>query len=164
MLVKNGEYNSLWQTVGDLKLKDSKIISLPIQHGQSNKESSQNQVVPVDDSHLNNIEQSIPLNTNVDKVDVADIKTEENSKTKPLVHDSQSPVLNADYYQDNSIMAEIENHQKRHIFAPTLYQAQQNYRELRRLLRRMNAPLSKEKQAQAERKQITVSARQKKQQ
>lgn len=97
MLIKNGEYNSLWQLVGDLKVNEPKTISLPGTQQKSTKTKTQD---------------NLPLEIASDN--------------------------HGDDDDDESIMAEIENHQKRHIFAPTLYQAEQNYRELRRLLRKMN--------------------------
>ncbi len=49
-------------------------------------------------------------------------------------------------------MIAIEDHQKRHTFAPSLQQAQQNYRELRRLLKKMNGPIPKEQKTRVTRK------------
>jgi hypothetical protein len=58
-------------------------------------------------------------------------------------------------------MTVIEDHQKRHTFAPSLYQAQQNYRELRRLLKKINGPIPKEQKTRVTQKQSINSNRQK---
>jgi len=159
MLVKNGEYNSLWQMVGDLKYKEPKTISLPIHQRQSMKDSTNSPILPFEYLHSKNTDEIIPLNT-TDKIHSPEILTEEQIETKPIINNIQNNV-SGDYHQDNSTMAKIEDHQKRHTFAPNLYQAQQNYRELRRLLKQMNEPISKEQKTPVTRKQSISSNRQK---
>ncbi|CAF3422411.1 unnamed protein product [Rotaria sp. Silwood1] len=159
MLVKNGEYNSLWQQVGDLKLKESKTISLPVQQQKSIKESTNNPIISVEDLRLKDDDDITPLYT-IDQINSTETKTQQHIETKPLKNNLQASLLN-DYGHDNLIMTEIEDHQKRHIFAPSLYQAQQNYRELRRLLRKMNGPIPKEKKTRVLKKQSIDSTRQK---
>jgi hypothetical protein len=134
MIIKNGDYNSLWQLVGDLKSKEPKIISLPPRQRQSMRDS----IVPVEAVHLKTTDES-----NSPK-----IKTPEHTDTTESLITNLPNSLSGDYYQDNLTMAAIEDHQKRHTFAPNLQQAQQNYRELRRLLKKMNDPVSKENRTQ----------------
>jgi hypothetical protein len=140
MVVKNGEYNSLWQLVGDLKSKEAKIISLPIRQRQS----IQTPIIPAKSVYLKMDDASNPLNT------IDQIRAQE---TKPIINNIQQS-LSGDYHHTNLTMVEIEDHQKRHTFAPSLYQAQQNYRELRRLLKKINRPISKENK-----KQSTISTK-----
>jgi len=148
MVVKNGEYNSLWQLVGELKSKEAKIIPLPIRQRQSIKESIQTPIIPAKSVYLKMDDTSNLLNT-IDKIQ-EHIETNNTQKS-----------LSGDYHHTNLTMVEIEDHQKRHTFAPSLYQAQQNYRELRRLLKKINRPISKENKTQIARKQSTSSTRQK---
>ena len=129
MIIKNGEYNSLWQLVGDLKSKEPKLISLPPRPRQSIPD----RIIPIEAVHPKTTDEIIPI------INYPKIKTLETIET--VVNDLQTSV-SGDYHQDNLIMAAIEDHQKRHTFAPSLQQAEQNYRELRRLLRKMNGPIS----------------------
>ncbi|CAF0798269.1 unnamed protein product [Rotaria sordida] len=155
MVIKNGEYNSLWQLVGDLKSKESKTISLPIQQQKSTK----NQIISVEDLHLKNVDEITPLYT-IEQINSLETKTQQHIETKPIINNIQTSLL-SDYHHDNLILTEIEDHQKRHIFASSLYQAQQNYRELRRLLRKMNGSIQKEKKTRVSQKQLIDSTRQK---
>lgn len=127
MLIKNGEYNSLWQLVGDLKIKESKIIPLPPRPRQSIPDS----ITPIKALSSKTPEENIPS---------PEIKLPEPQETlQSLINN-----LSGDYHQENLTMAAIEDHQKRHTFAPNLQQAQENYRELRRLLKKFNGPILKE--------------------
>jgi hypothetical protein len=156
MLVKNGEYNSLWQVVGNLKFKEPKTISLPVHQRQS----TQSPIIPIEPSHPKTTNEIIPLNT-IDQIHSPNIKTEEQIETKPIINNIEN-FLSGDYHQDNLItMTVIEDHQKRHTFAPSLYQAQQNYRELRRLLKKINGPIPKEQKTRVTQKQSINSNRQK---
>jgi hypothetical protein len=150
MLVKNGEYNSLWQLVGDLKSKETRTISLPSRHQQSNRDSIPTTIIPMAPLYSKTTDQIVPFETNIS----------EHIETKPVLYSTQH-TSSGDYRQDHLTMAEIEDHQKRHTFAPNLFQAQQNYRELRRLLKKMNGPISNEKKTRFTPKQSTVTTRQK---
>jgi len=146
MLIKNGEYNSLWRLVGELKSKESKTISLPVRPRPSFEYSTHPLDTPIESLNEKITKDIFPL-TPTDQNHSSKIKTEEQIETKlPIINTQNS--LSGDYHQDNLSMMMIEDHQKRHTFAPTLYQAQQNYRELRRLLKKINGPLSKEQKKQ----------------
>ena len=129
MLLKNGEYNSLWQSVGDLKSKESKTISLSVQQRRFSKESTQNHV---DDLHFKKPEKITSLNM-IDHI----------PERKSIITNTQNSLNENDNHYNSLIMTEIEDHQKRHTFAPSLHQAEQNYRELRRLLRKLNRSIKK---------------------
>jgi hypothetical protein len=159
MLVKSGEYNSLWQVVGDLKSKEPKTISLPIHQRQSIKDSTHSPIIPVEHLQSKTTDEFTSLNT-IDQIHSPEILTEEQIETKPIINNIENYV-SGDYHQDNSTMAKIEDHQKRHTFAPNLHQAQQNYRELRRLLKKMDEPIPKEQKTPVTRKQSLSSNRQK---
>lgn len=135
MVIKNGEYNSLWQLVGELKSKEPKTISLPIRKRPSIKELAQTPIIPTESLYMKIANESTPLNT------TDQIRSQE---TKPIINNTQTS-LSGDYHYDNLTMVEIEDHQKRHTFAPSLYQAQQNYRELRRLLKKIEWANTKRK-------------------
>ncbi|CAF0962118.1 unnamed protein product [Adineta steineri] len=137
MFIKNGEYNSLWQLVGDLKSKEAKIISLPIHQQPTIKKTPQISNILPEPVYSKTHDEPSLLNTTNEIY---------SSKIKPLINNIQKSVS-----IDNLKMAEIEDHQKRHTFAPSLYQAQQNYRELRRLLKKMNGPIQKETKTRPER-------------
>ncbi|CAF3611650.1 unnamed protein product [Adineta steineri] len=136
MFIKNGEYNSLWQLVGDLKSKEAKTISLPIHQQQTIKKTPQISNIPPEPVYFKTHDEPSVLNTTNEIY---------SSEIKPLINNIQKSVS-----IDNLKMAEIEDHQKRHTFAPSLYQAQQNYRELRRLLKKMNGPIQKETKTRPE--------------
>jgi len=85
MLVKNGQYNSLWQIVGDLKFKEPKNISLPIHPRQSIKDSTQSPIIPVEPLHLKPTNDINPLNT-IDQIHSPTIKSEEQFETKPRIN------------------------------------------------------------------------------
>ena len=133
MLIKNGEYNSLWRLVGELKSKESKTIPLPVRPRGSLDYSTPATEAPQETPPTNIIKDITPVQNH-------------SPETKSPVVDIQNS-LEGDQ-QDNLSMMTIEDHQKRHRFASSLYEAQQNYRELRRLLKKINGPLSKEQQTQ----------------
>ena len=164
MLVKNGEYSSFWQLVGDLKSKETKLIALPPRARQSIKESHQHA------SHSNeHLRSRIPLqmNSTINKEhyhppERFDQTVPMHTKS-PIAAEAQvwmssrEPTPAGDHRRDNLSMSAIEEHQKRHTFAPNLLQAQQNYRELRRLLKKMNAPVARGKTAAMTRKKSSTS-------
>jgi hypothetical protein len=143
MIVKDGEYNSLWQLVGQLKSKEPKTILLPVHPRQSMQDSTHTPIIPDELLDMKTTNETPPL-TPIDHFRSPKIQTEEQREITPSISNLQS----SDYHQDNLSMAVIEDHQKRHTFAPSLYQAQQNYRELRRLLKKMNGPISKGQKTQ----------------
>ncbi len=144
MLIKNGEYNSLWRLVGELKSKESKTIPLPVRPRASLDSSPSPTETFQETSSTKIIKDITPsITTTTEQNHSPEIKIE----TKSPVVDIQNS-LEDDHHQDNSSMMMIEDHQKRHRFASSLYEAQQNYRELRRLLKKINGPLSKEQQTQ----------------
>lgn len=142
MLIKDGECNSLWQVVGDLKSKEPKTITLPIHQRQSFKDSAPSPITSVKTPQSIITNEITPLNP-IEQINSPKLKAEEQIETKPIINHLPN-FLSGDYHQADLTMAAIEDHQKRHTFAPSLYQAQQNYRELRRLLRKVNGPMSKE--------------------
>lgn len=143
MLIKNGEYNSLWRLVGDLKSKESKTISLPVRPRASLEYSTSPSDTPQEILPTKITKDILPSMT-TDQNHSPDIKVEEKLETKsPIIN-----IQNSLERDDLSMMMMIEDHQKQHRFAPSLYEAQQNYRELRRLLKKINGPLSKEQKTQ----------------
>ncbi|CAF3414290.1 unnamed protein product [Rotaria socialis] len=159
MLVKNGEYNSLWQLVGDLKIKESKTIPLPAQQKKSIQESNKSQIISVQDLYLQDTNEITPL-YKIDQFNSLKSKLHKHKEKISTLNDIENS-LSSDIRYDDLTMTEIEEHQKRHIFAPTLHEAEENYRELRRLLRKMNTPISKAKKIQMSQKQSMHSTREK---
>ncbi|CAF1622097.1 unnamed protein product [Rotaria magnacalcarata] len=159
MLVKNGEYNSLWQLVGDLKIKEPKTIPLPAQQKKSIQESNKSQIISVQDLYPHDTDEIAPLYS-IDQLNSLKSKLHKHKEKKSTLNDVENS-LSSDIRYDDLTMTEIEEHQKRHIFAPTLHEAEENYRELRRLLRKINTPISKAKKIQMSQKQSIRSAREK---
>ena len=133
MVIKNGAYNSLWQLIGDIKPNETKVIPLPAHQGQSVRDSSPAKpMIEADASKqykgLHAIEQSTPVQT----------KAHDHREAHILSNPTMRTPSSGDQRRDQITMAEIEDHQRRHTYANSLVQAQQNYRELRRLLIKMN--------------------------
>ncbi|UJR33276.1 hypothetical protein I4U23_020731 [Adineta vaga] len=133
MVIKNGDYNSQWQLVGELKAKETKTISFPARQRQSIKDS-----IPTP----NTITQSSQIKTTTESISVTPIIELHSPETKVTIEKSHRSAP-TDNHRYDSVMVQIEDHQKRYTFAPSLHQAEQNYRELRRLLKKMNEPISK---------------------
>ena len=143
MLIKNGKYNSQWQLVGNLKMKETKIISCPAHQRQSLKDPIPMSDMPTETSPIKTATESVPFNpTNQTR----------SSETKLAIEKTYKSASTTGYRND-AVMVQIEEHQKRHTFAPSLQQAEQNYRELRRLLKKMNGSISNETKAPTVRKQ-----------
>ena len=143
MLVKNGAYSSLWQLVGDIKPNETKIISLPVHQGHSTKESSS---VPRPHSPSPS-EPMISVDApkqHVEQVTSVHTKAHGHQETQALSNPT-TRAPSGDHRRAQITMAEIEDHQRRHTYANSLVQAQQNYRELRRLLIKMNGRAAGEK-------------------
>ena len=138
MLIKNAEYNSLWQTIGELKSKEPKTIPLPMRLRSSIKEAFRPSLPGQARLSLEPTYEFPP-----DPTPPPIIQTEEKIETQPVIN-TVANHLSGDHHQDNLSMAAIEDHQKRHTFAPSLHQAEQNYRELRRLVNKMNGSILKE--------------------
>jgi len=151
MLLKNGGYNSLWQLVGDLKLKEAKMISLSLNPQSSSKDTTPHAIIPVEPFRTKTTTENPPSNT-IDPI-LAPPKTKVEPKAE--IND-KSAMLSGDNHPDDFSMIMIEDHQKRHTFASSLYEAEQNYRELRRLLKKNNGSISNEHKTQ---KQSTNSTR-----
>lgn len=139
MLLKDGEYNSLWQLVGALKVDEPKTIPLPLHPRSSNKSTTPHPATPIEPVQPKTTNEIPPLTIRNFLPLVPKVKSEEKLESNVTVDD---------YHPDDYSMAMIEDHQKRHTFAPSLYQAQRNYRELRRLLRKMNGSMSNEQKSQ----------------
>ena len=139
MLLKDGEYNSLWQLVGMLKIEEPKTISLPLHPRSSNKSATPYPTTPIELVQPKTTNEIPPLPIRNSLPLVPKVKSEEKVEPNVIVDD---------YHPDDYSMAMIENHQKRHTFAPSLHQAQQNYRELRRLLRKVNGSMANEQKTQ----------------
>ena len=142
MLLKNGEYNSLWQLVGTLKPKEPKTIPLPLHPRPSSKEAT---------PHLSTLVEPIqPTTPN----EILPSPTIDRIPSEPTINESKLEIkdvpnlISGDHHPDDFSMAMIEDHQKRHTFAPSLHQAEQNYRELRRLLKKINKPKLNEPKTQ----------------
>lgn len=142
MLLKDGEYNSLWQLVGILKVEEPKTLSLPLHPRSSNKSATPHPTTPVEPIQPKTTNEILPSSVRNSLLVIPKLKSEEKIEPEVIV--------------DDYSMAMIEDHQKRHTFAPSLYQAQQNYRELRRLLRKVNGSMSNEQKTQ---KRMTNSNR-----
>lgn len=176
MLVKDGEFNSLWQLVGDLKSKEAKLIHLPDRGRQSFK--SEHPTIPSSTGRLSyptvpvhkdelirmNIESQLAATATPDISPM--LKTEQSSpvienktpiKIEPIFETKSSPA--GDSRANHLTIADIEDHQKRHTFASTLSEAERNYRELRRLLRKMNEPNVRERKVPMKKEKSTTSTK-----
>lgn len=128
MMIKDGEFNSLWQTVGDLKPNEPKVLSVSNGMRQSIKEIT----------HLNllRMDETSRVTTNPQRelqpVLVETVKPVQLIKTPSATKDDEK--------NQRFTMDDIIEHQRRHTYAANLAEAQQNYRELRRLLRKVNGP------------------------
>lgn len=165
MLVKDGEYNSLWQLVGDLKSRETKLIALPPRPRQSIKETTHQYPSPTAEPLRSHVPQQMTTATHkeqyhppayLDQTVSTHTKSSMASETRAWMS-ANDPTPTGDHRRDGSSMSAIEEHQKRHTFAPNLLQAQQNYRELRRLLRKMNGPVARGKNVAINRKKSNTS-------
>ena len=145
--MKNGDYNSLWQAVGDLKSNEPKTITFPIQQRKSIEDTTDSSFIPTRLLHSESKKEEILLNT-IHQDDIPEITSEEIIETKPIIINPIENNFSNDYHQNNLMMTNIEDHQKRHTYAPSLQKAQENYRELRRLLRKMNSSVLDEQKTQ----------------
>jgi hypothetical protein len=150
LLLKNHEYNSHWQLVGTIKAKETKLVTLPARPRQSIRETARTPLVPIKTVYEKTVVESTTLNP---------VTETRSSETKLTILKTERIIANDDAH-DDVVMAEIEEHQKRHTFAPSLQQAEQNYRELRRLLKKMNATRSNDSKTRMEHKLITLSTKQ----
>lgn len=147
MLLKNGEYNSLWQLIGTLKPKEPKTIPLPLHPRPSSKEGTPHVPISPEPPQSKTLD-VIPPSSVIDRIpSEPKLKFEEKLESKPEINNVPN-LVSGDHQLDDSSMAMIENHQKRHAFAPSLYEAEQNYRELRRLLKKINKPKLNEQKTQ----------------
>ena len=131
MLIKSGEYDSLWQLVGDLKPKQDTKIPLPsIQHSVlKERETTPVSVEPKQNTTPPPEPNPLPTVQSTEKLDM-----------KSIVNDLPN------YLADDSLMVTIEQLQKHHTFPSSLQQAEKDYRKLRRLLNkkeRVNAARQK---------------------
>ncbi|CAF4433333.1 unnamed protein product, partial [Adineta steineri] len=83
MFIKNGEYNSLWQLVGDLKSKEAKTISLPIHQQQTIKKTPQISNIPPEPVYFKTHDEPSVLNTTNEIY---------SSEIKPLINNIQKSV------------------------------------------------------------------------
>lgn len=133
-MVKNNEFNSLWQIVGDLNMHQSKLISFRFRQIHPLKDDNQNPIVEAEDVLRTNILSQVatPLNTREEIEVIKNVR-----KSLEVVVEEESKQQDKTYLT----IQDIQEHQKRHTFAANLAEAERNYRELRRLLKQVNRPI-----------------------